>query len=315
MRGFRRFQDPHPQYHAAALPVAYDTAGEYLYFRSLRRPRQPPHLDPEGIGLFMHGERWVHNPATTAAQGLWEFSLWSANKTEENLTAAAHIGRWLCRTQDSDSGKWIYEFDYRPAGFKRGLLAPWSSAMAQGQAISLLTRLHRVTGEHGYLAAARSACAPLEQDVHEGGLRADLFGHPFYEEYPTDPPSFVLNGFIHALLGLYDLKELGDDRATKLFDGGMHTLIWSLPFYDARGVSTYDLGHITSPPRKVNAYLGYHRKHGSLLRALYSVWPDETIAFYASLWAGLWPEPIHRRLLRALVLRRSAREIRNRLRA
>jgi heparosan-N-sulfate-glucuronate 5-epimerase len=243
-----------------------------------------------------------------------ELSLWSVHETEENLAAATHIGQWLCGTQDADSGKWAYEFDYRLAGFKRGLQAPWPSAMAQGQAISLLTRLYRATGDNGYLAASRLACAPLEHDVREGGLRADLFGHPFYEEYPTDPPSFVLNGFIHALFGLYDLKVLGDDRAHQLLGDGMHTLIRFLPLYDARGMSAYDLGHITSPPRNVIAYLNYHRKHVALLRALYSVWPDDTIAFYASLWAGPLPEPIHRRLVRALIRRRSSRTIRSRLR-
>ena len=31
---------------------------------------------------------------------------------------------------------------------------------------------------------------------------------PFYEEYPTLPPNLTLNGFMFALLGLYDLSTI-----------------------------------------------------------------------------------------------------------
>lgn len=31
--------------------------------------------------------------------------------------------------------------------------------------------------------------------------------YSWYEEYPTTPGSFVLNGFIYSLLGLHDLLE------------------------------------------------------------------------------------------------------------
>lgn len=40
-----------------------------------------------------------------------------------------------------------------------------------------------------------------------GGVRNELFGRAWYEEYPTTPGSFVLNGFMYALIGLYDLSS------------------------------------------------------------------------------------------------------------
>lgn len=41
-----------------------------------------------------------------------------------------------------------------------------------------------------------------------GGVRTYFpGGFVWYEEYPTTPSLFVLNGFIYSLLGLYDLKE------------------------------------------------------------------------------------------------------------
>ena len=41
----------------------------------------------------------------------------------------------------------------------------------------------------------------------EGGVQARLGDGPWPEEYPTDPPSYVLNGGIFALWGLYDVGE------------------------------------------------------------------------------------------------------------
>lgn len=40
-----------------------------------------------------------------------------------------------------------------------------------------------------------------------------LFGHVWFEEYPTTPGSFVLNGFMYSLIGLHDFAnvKLADD--------------------------------------------------------------------------------------------------------
>lgn len=35
------------------------------------------------------------------------------------------------------------------------------------------------------------------------------------EEYPTTPSSFVLNGFMYSLIGLYDLKETAGENSGK----------------------------------------------------------------------------------------------------
>ena len=157
--------------------------------------------------------------------------------------------------------------------------------MAQGQAISLLSRLGPVTGDPSYLSAARKACEPLEREVAQGGLCADFFGRPFFEEYPTDPPSFTLNGFMFTLIGLYDLAMRGEERARHLLDEGLMTLVYCLPFFDTGSVSAYHLGHISNPPRSVHTSVVYHQVHVTLLRALCSVRPHEVLSFYAERWS------------------------------
>ena len=91
--------------------------------------------------------------------------------------------------------------------------------MAQGHALSVLSRAFHVTGDEEYLNAAVKGLHIFEkvsseekklslQPVSEGGVRADLFGSPWFEEYPTQPSTFVLNGFIYSLIGLYDLSQV-----------------------------------------------------------------------------------------------------------
>lgn len=70
-----------------------------------------------------------------------------------------------------------------------------------------------------------------------------------YEEYPTSPASFVLNGFIYSLLGLYDLNatvpaSLSRD-AGHLYEQGMISLKKMLLLFDTGSGTIYDLRHFT----------------------------------------------------------------------
>lgn len=112
--------------------------------------------------------------------------------------------------------------------------------MAQGQAISLLVRVYLATGRSRHLLAAVRALRPLRRSVRRGGLTARLNGRPWYEEYPTSPPSFVLNGFMFTLLGLHDLAAVAPrSAAPSLYRQGLRTLVASLRLYDTQGGSRY----------------------------------------------------------------------------
>src|SRR5205823_4361220 len=139
------------------------------------------------------------------------------------------------------TGAWPYHFDFWVGGMGVTLRQPWPSAMAQGEAISLLTRLGHVTGDRRFARAARRALAPLARPVWAGGVLAHLGDHPFFEEYPTNPPSFALNGFMFTLVGLYDLGQ-DSPAARRLFLVGMRTLEANLHLYDTGGISAYHLG-------------------------------------------------------------------------
>ena len=90
----------------------------------------------------------------------------------------------------------------------------WYGAMCQGQAISVLVRAHLATSHlasglrNGYLAAAARAAAVFNISSQEGGVRGEVLGRVWYEEYPTSPSSHILNGFMYGLLGLQELASV-----------------------------------------------------------------------------------------------------------
>ena len=105
------------------------------------------------------------------------------------------------------------------------------------------------------------------------------------QEYPTDEPAHVLNGWIWALWGLYDVAQAcNDSEAAAAFEAGVDTLVARLPFYEvARGWSRYDL--YPHPIRNVASPF-YHRLHVEQLHALNDLAPRPELVATAERWEG-----------------------------
>ncbi|XP_061198387.1 D-glucuronyl C5-epimerase-like [Saccostrea echinata] len=167
----------------------------------------------------------------------------------------------------------------------------WYSAMGQGQAISLLVRAYVASKDRTYLEAAGRAIDIFDIPSSEGGVLAKFLNtYDWYEEYPTTPSSFVLNGFIYSLLGLYDLKEMATgsirEKAAELFEKGMRTLKAMLLVFDSGTGTFYDLRHITSGLSPNRARWDYHKVHIKQLYILVEL--DNDPLFYNTLerWKG-----------------------------
>ena len=178
-------------------------------------------------------------------------------------------------TEQTTKGAWPSYFDHM---FYKGrtelMKSGWSSALGQGLIISCLVRAYHLTKKGIYLESANKALAPFETTVEQGGvLRLWNNSNKFYEEYPTEPASFVLNGFIFSLIGLYDLYKIANNKKAKeLFEEGMNTLEILLPLYDLGSCSAYDLTHYTCGAGFPNiARDGYHATHIHQLKLLTSI--------------------------------------------
>lgn len=253
-------------------------------------------LDENGVIMVKRGDTYVYNPVTIEQYGLQQHDYFVNTGKPEHLINATIQADWLVANQTAE-GKWLYQFDFTVGGFGKTLRAPWSSAMAQGQGMSLLMRIYKRSGEEKYLNSAVRAMDPLEIQVADGGLQTEFFGRSsYYEEYPTSVPNYTLNGFMFTLLGLLDFRTMvptdrvdARARADALYNSGLTTLVYTLPFHDAKTTSAYHLGHLTNPPRKVHTAAYYHRLHVLQLDALRFFTPNSTMTFYADLWRTYTP--------------------------
>lgn len=186
--------------------------------------------------------------------------IFNGNGLFDNITFArtehiAHFydaAEWFVQHQDDDTGGWPNPVRRKLTGFNE-LKQGWYSAMGQGHAISLLARAYyHSSGDERYLNAAFKGLKPFRIPSRQGGVLARFMGKfDWYEEYPTTPASYVLNGFIYSLLGLYDLSIIGpaDNKGTMeavvLFRQGMISLKKLLPLFDTGSGTYYDLRHFT----------------------------------------------------------------------
>jgi heparosan-N-sulfate-glucuronate 5-epimerase len=216
-------------------------------------PSVPPRFRDEP-GRHLWGGLMLH--------GLGCYERWLAGEGERWLAGAVAAADLIVERQ-APGGGWAQALPYPHTYFVQ---PPWLSGLAQGEGASLLVRVHHETGDDRYAEAALRALRPLGVPTAEGGASAQLDGRPFPEEYPTEPPSFVLNGAIFALWGLRDAAVgLRDDEAARAFRDGVDALAANIGRWDTGRWSLYDL----FPHRAANvASPAYHDLHVMQLEAL-----------------------------------------------
>ena len=174
--------------------------------------------DAEGVRMVSRdGQLWNHVSAQ-ARYGLDNVNAYRATGDPAYLTRAeAQAQRLIDRHLDVD-GAWFHPYDW----VWDAMVPPWYSALGQGYALSLFTRLYELTGDATYKAAADGtfasyprrgpATTPWVSDV-------DPSGHLWLQEYPGGCEC-VFNGDMVAALGIYDYYRVtADPRALALFQG------------------------------------------------------------------------------------------------
>ncbi len=223
-------------------------------------------------------ERRIH--VATAQLGLGAIERFLAGDGDEWLQLAITVADDLIDDQRRDGG-WPHAIAMPHSYWLR---PPWLSAMAQGEGASLLVRVAVHTSEERYAEAARLALRPMWVPTAEGGVRAELDGGFFPEEYPTEPASYVLNGAIFALWGCRDVAlALDDADARRLYDEGVDALASGLHHFDTGFWSLYDLFPHPVPNVASGAY---HLLHQTQLEAMQKVSPRPEFAQTAGRFAA-----------------------------
>lgn len=209
--------------------------------------------------------------------------------TSEHIQHFYDAAEWFVTNQNQSTGGWPIPVKRKLAPGFEDLPRGWLSAMSQGHGISLLSRaFYHSGGNKKYLKAATNALKPFKVSSIRGGVLAKFMDHlNFYEEYPTNPPSFVLNGFVYSLLGLYDLhhvspKTKGGKEAGVLFNQGMNSLKKMLTLFDTGSGSVYDLRHFSLASAPNIARWDYHVTHVNQLLLLATIDDDPIFSHVSS---------------------------------
>lgn len=266
----------------------YDPTNKYFTWREVYELSN--HVDSSGVKLLYREEinDDAYHPVHIAQYGLNQFGNYCETNDPKYLEIACTQADFFVDSIDKDTGLWYYDFDFEVGGTNETLKSPWFSAMAQGQAISLLSRISHETKDPKYLDTCQLAMKPFYVTVADGGLMRDFFGHVYLEEYPTILPNYALNGFLFTLIGIFDYWQISEDvQAKNLYNKLINTVEYCLPYYDSDGISFYHLGHLNFNEQLAPLYSTYyHLVHVEQLRVINQFERSPVIQFYINRWTS-----------------------------
>lgn len=262
---------------------ASDLGQYYMLFH--RKADYAGAYDADGIPMLdYHGNIGLqYNPIAIAQYGLGNYNLWLRSRDRSRKQKFFLVADWLCSHLEQNAhglAVWNHHFNWE---YRDTLQAPWYSALAQGQGISMLVRAHKESADPKYMDAAMRAFTSFQKPISEGGVAfTDEAGDLWFEEYIVSPPTHILNGFIWALWGVFDYAlATGDATARNFFDRGTRTLIHNLPRYDLGFWSLYEQSG-TRLPMVASAF--YHRLHIVQLRIMFRLTNEAALADTAVRW-------------------------------
>jgi D-glucuronyl C5-epimerase C-terminus len=129
---------------------------------------------------------------------------------------------------------WEYMFQFD------GGRPPWTSGLSQGTALQVFARSWSRFKEPALLTAAQQALG-IFQTAPSSGVRVKTPAGSNYAEYTYAPGDRILNGFIQAVIGIYDYTQITQDPlGQKLFEEGDAEARAETPHYDTGAWSMYD---------------------------------------------------------------------------
>ncbi|NQU87290.1 MAG: hypothetical protein HQ541_16170 [Mariniphaga sp.] len=261
-----------------------DKIGQY-YMPFSYKTNYPGPFDKNGIPLLDYRGKIgkQYNPIAIAQYGLGHYNLYKQTKNRQNLDISIKQADWLISNLETNKygvKTWMHHFDWE---YRDTLKSPWYSALAQGNGISLLTRIYIETKGEKYLKTAQQALKSLYISVENGGvLSTDENNDHWLEETIVDPPTHILNGFLWTIFGIWDYYLLTEDQEAKtLFDKCIKTLKDNLQKFDVGFWSLYEQ---SGTKMKMLASLFYHSLHIVQLKILYKITNESVFEEYAKKW-------------------------------
>lgn len=230
--------------------------------------------DPDRIPLstILESGKKVYFATPIVQKALGHYDSWLMLKKRKDFGEFIKLCKWLVNNQDMNGGWGVWE----NLGIKA--LTKYS-AMTQGEVISAMARAWINTNNEQFYKCAKRAFDLLILPVEKGGTSYFIGDDLFLEEVAAKPRNTILNGWIFALMGLYDYYLFfKDSKAYSFFRQSLKSLEHHVSNYDSGYWSYYDIkGHLTSHI--------YHNLHIAQLTALNMIEPKyDNIEKYCKRW-------------------------------
>ncbi|MEO0247536.1 MAG: D-glucuronyl C5-epimerase family protein [candidate division WOR-3 bacterium] len=278
------------KYNLRILP--YDSL--HLVSRNVIPLSETYPCDAEGVPLFLNPQdgKYYYNPVLVAIKGMQYLnSYYITGDIRYVLKVKTWVRKLLEIAYKIDNSCFFpYQFTIRPHGTNTDtLFAPWFSGMARGQVLELVVRLFNFTQDSSYLIIAEKIFNSIKnasKNNYPWVSFVDADGYLWIEEYPLDGgPDYVLNGFIHAVQGVYEYWLLTRNKEVELYlNGCLTTLEDKLHlFRNPGGPSFYCLRHHHIDPL-------YHKHHIYLIQYLYKMTGNNFFKNFADTLAADYDE-------------------------
>lgn len=247
--------------------------------------------DSTGVRMVRLGGTLYNHPVAQAQYGLHLLEAHRITGNKVYLDRAKLQAQRLIDRRTLRSGAWFYPypFDHRMHGGPDLYQAPWYSMMAQGQALSLFTRLYQRTGEASWKGAADATFAsyllppvagqPWGVYVVDGLLWLEEYAHPRAVRGDR-----TYNGHMFSAYGLWDYWVLTKNADAKLLLQGAITTyrdMWER-IRVRHWRSRYCLTHGIDAGQ-------YHSTHTFQFIQQYAITGDSFLAQLADLWYTDYP--------------------------
>ncbi|MEP7169890.1 MAG: D-glucuronyl C5-epimerase family protein, partial [Bacteroidota bacterium] len=186
-----------------------------------------------------------------------------------------------------DSTKYM-DFDCDKVGYPynttfHDLKAPWYSALAQGEVISVLIRYYAMTKDKSVLPLIVKVRNFMVYPQQKGGCsNITPEGYEWLEEYPNSKQEAqVLNGFFICVISLGEYAKLfpSDTAATNLFNRCIEACKSSIKFYDTGSWIRYNRGD------KRLVANGYMKWMTNEMVHMYEFTGDQFFKYQHQIWA------------------------------
>lgn len=216
------------------------------------------------------GERG-HMPVRTSRTIMKLLFCYRKFKRKPYLDKAMEVSRAYMDIADRSDDALYFPYTMTKGGAGVTMYPPWYSALSQGTSLSAYLRLHKASTDKRYRRIADTVYESFRRLKRSTDgpwvAMVDDDNYLWFEEYPHDPPTHVLNGFLTGVWGVYEywlLRKTDESRA--LLEAAITTVKHYLEEFRVPGeVSWYALNH----GYRGNAF--YHAMHILQLRKLHQI--------------------------------------------